>query len=77
LVGWVYDGLKRATPGMPIFHLGGGRIAAYCPVRCGGTLAIQFIETIDGPEAIVQDGDQTGHCSMGCTAEQIMAALAR
>ena len=60
---------------MPVFGLGGGNIAGYCPVKCGGVLRIQFIETIDGPEAIVHNGSTIGSCSMGCTAAQILGAL--
>ena len=74
-VGKVWTGLQARTPDMPVFHLEASRIAAYCPVGCGGVLAIRFIDTRDGPEAIVESSAGVGFCSMGCTAERIMGAL--
>jgi len=60
----------------PVFLIGRGQLAAYCPVRCGGTLAIKFVDT-KPPEAIITSdrGTVVGCCSMGCPADVIMAAL--
>lgn len=61
---------------MPVFSMPEpGRIAAYCPVLCGGTLAITFIHAIDGPEVIIDSILGLGCCDRGCTAEQIRGAL--
>ena len=72
----VWAALEDRTQ-MPVFLIGRGRLAAYCPVRCGGTLAIQFVDTVHGPDAIVSSnhGADVGRCSMGCPGDLIMAAL--
>jgi hypothetical protein len=64
---------------MPPCYLDRNHIGAYCPVGCGGTLAIGFLDPPSGPEAVVEThiGAGNGHCSRGCDPKRILGALLR
>ena len=51
----------------PVPLPGVGRLGAYCPVGCGGTLLVQFL---DRPPRL-----RLTSCSNGCTDREIYEAL--
>ena len=70
LVRRVWRRIEERT-GWPPAYLARDRIGVLCPVGCGGTLAIRFVDPASGPEVDLPDAG----CSGGCTVEQITEAL--
>lgn len=77
LVRKVWQGIERET-GRPPCPLAADRVGAFCPVGCGGTLAITFFDG-DPPRATVESEvlGRWGECSRGCSADLILGALLR
>lgn len=74
LVRSVWQAIERKT-GWPPCYLSRDRIGGYCPVGCGGTLAVQFLDSPPRAQFETYVGAADDRCSFGCTAQQIFKAL--
>jgi hypothetical protein len=71
----VWQAIERTTGHKPAY-LSRDWIGADCPVGCGGTVAVQFL---DNPPRIriaaTTDYDRPDQCSRGCPGDRIFKAL--
>jgi hypothetical protein len=71
--------LERRT-GRTVFYMGPGEMACFCPSCAKGTVSLTIVPMADDKSPNVVWHSQAGgvdHCSLGCTVDQIEAALAR
>jgi hypothetical protein len=69
LVRRVWRALEQRTGFAPIYP-SVGRLDSFCPVCLAGTVTVLFIDPPHGPAEL-----ELAPCSIGCTPEQIRAAL--
>jgi hypothetical protein len=64
--------LEQRT-GWPPAYLNRDHIGSYCPVGCGGTVAVQFLDS--PPRLRFESARGEDCCSSGCPAARISEAL--
>jgi hypothetical protein len=73
--GRVWDRLERRTRST-VFYLDATHIAAWCPSCRDGTIRIGFVDHPKPAFTVSSNALGAGLCSLGCTEEMILEALA-